>query len=485
MTPSEDVDEKGGYGTIQNRVLVGKCRVLIEDTKRRLHEIDRRSLPAQSSREALGILDRTVEAIAEPENLRQVRPKRLYSALLSLQDLIRDIESSSSYHLSWPLIEFLGSTFGEMIQRGQFAAFYSTMREHNYHTFSYNERFRESFRGAIPKGTIKSILGRRELLCVELPSVEEDHPVLHANVFHEFGHVLLAADESFAKSYASAWLANFGRLIPGIVAAIHESGVAKDDRQETLQTIMNACWGFASEGVCDSVGSSVFGPAFELACMEMNWGLSPQLWTVKPSGEGGGMHSHPSFAFRSRVMRRLRAYVDFRDKARPLFGRLHTPILRKFDLLMGTANTPPGTETIAVNRYLPGDPQVSERVLNLMLRRVAGACEKTVLRFEGVVRRRVGTILEPASAKDVYRLLVRLENDLPPNTYADTIPCGQGASFQSILAAGLYYRTAVLSEDSGDASRKVHDRISRADRLLSKAIELSYVQRYAPPIVAG
>lgn len=461
----------------QETLLLNKCIVLIHDTRRRLRELNPRSFPAQSTQEALDILRKTVDALGNKENLRQARPAKVYPALLALQDLIQDIELSASYHLSWPLIELLGGAFSKLVAEGDIAAFYATMREHNYRTFSYNELYRRLLRGALPEKVIASILGRRQLLCVQLPPVEEEHPALHTNVLHEFGHVLLVSDLPFVQDFVKVWLRYFR---PFLREAESDIVGNQEEKQEVRTALVQACFGFTSETVCDSFGASVVGPAFSISCNEMQWNRDPSFWVVQPTSSGRGLQAHPSFAFRNDTLKALPSYSRFRRDALHLFTKLQTPGLRDFDLLMGQIDTPGDSDRVVVNRSLTANTPLVERILNSRLSKLKTICRNVTVAFEPKVASRLRGILDPVSPIVVFELLRRLEDDLTPNTSRDEIPCGPGADFQSILAAGLYYRLALLSERSADEEKMVR-KLGIADRLVAKAIEQSYVQHHANP----
>jgi len=471
QTPTDDAES----------VLRNKCVALIHATRRRLHELDPGLFPAESTKEALAILTKTIERIGEAENLRQARPTKVYPALLSLQDLIQDIELSGSYHLSWPLIELLGDAFSKLVAHGDIAAFYATMKEHNYRTISYNQQYQRLLGGALPARALASILGTRQLLCVELPSVEEEHPALHTNVLHEFGHVLLDNDSPFAHDFVRVWLREFRPFFTDVERDIVGN---TEDKQDLRFALGEACYQFASELVCDCFGAAVVGPAFSIAYGEMRWNKPTSFWIVQPSSSGRGLRAHPGFSFRVEVLKGLRSYQSFRDGAVRLFPRLKTPELNDFDRLMDLVDTRRSTDRIAVNRFLGIDSDSAQSILNDRLTKLKDACRRVVMRFEPLVVDRLKGILDPVKPQTIFELLRRLEQDLTPNTAKDTIPCGLGADFQSILAAGLYYRLGLLSVRSQDETRMVRS-LNIADQLVAKAIEQSYVQHHANVVGGG
>lgn len=280
-------------------LIVAKSVALIEKTKQRVAQIDSTNFPTESSTFAQKLLVDTLDVLGRNAVSPAVAPEALYNALIRFQGLVEDVESSTSEHVSWPLVSYCDHVWVSLFASTGPQIFYSVTREHNYTISSFSSRLAILLKPVLTRSEIDSLVGTKTAYCLQLASLEEENLPLYANIGHEFGHAV--------------WWGNEAELLKFFVAAINPIFRTIQAQLQTLEAhsaprrAVRTVWiikSIATELFCDLIGLIISGPAFLLSLNEMSWGSNENRWTARLVPVDAHITAYPSFRFRMHCLKR-------------------------------------------------------------------------------------------------------------------------------------------------------------------------------------
>jgi hypothetical protein len=92
--------------TREDSLIFSKSLALIEKTRRRVRQIDSANFPTASSAEAVELLLGALDSLGNKAFWPAMSPEALYNTLISIQELVVEVEASTSDHISWPLVSY-------------------------------------------------------------------------------------------------------------------------------------------------------------------------------------------------------------------------------------------------------------------------------------------------------------------------------------------------------------------------------------------
>lgn len=297
-----------------------KCVALIEKTKHRLAQIDSASFPTNASAAARHLLSSALEVLANVAASPAVSPEALYNGLIRFQDLVRDVEASSSEHVSWPMVSYCDHIWMALFPAADRQIFYSVTNEHNYTISSFSYSLELLLTPILQEAERKALLGTQVLYCLQLASLEEENLPLYAIIGHEFGHAVFHAhDKDVRQILATEIISTLNSMSTDF--SNFDSHSASRRGVKTAKIIV----AIATELFCDLVGHLVCGPAFLLSLSEMSWGSDATKWTGRLFSRVAG---YPSFAFRLHCLTQQPALASYEIDAVKAFLRLDKPALK-------------------------------------------------------------------------------------------------------------------------------------------------------------
>ena len=489
-------------------LVLSKSLALVEKTKRRVAQIDTAAFPTTSSEIARGLLLAAIESLGNKAFWQAMNPEALYHALIQIQSLVEGVETSTSDHISWPLVSYCDHFWKLLFPKGDVQIFYSVFAEHNYGISSFTHRLRLLLENVLPPAEIVRILGSQHLYCLQIASLEDENLPLYANIGHEFGHALYWAKE---QELLAIFLAECNTTITAISAELVATNATLSNRR-ALRMVW-ALKSIATELFCDLVGAMIAGPAFLLSLYEMGWGTDQNSWSTKLSLKDSNIRAYPSFAFRLGCVKKLLPLVKFADELKTKLESLPDTI---GDELQAKLESLPGK--------IPGELQEKltslrdrKKALNKVGEHVTGipdnhTADHTSVRPAGdgdasaiqqalekklpELRQSLETFVRRCSAETlsslqnqpefaavsgihVFELIRRLDADILPNIIPDdTDPLlGIPATFATILNASALFRMHVLSTRDGNlGTEEINRQVQKVERLTAKAFEVSYIQ---------
>jgi len=489
-------------------LVLSKSLALVEKTKRRVAQIDTAAFPTSSSDIARGLLLAAIESLGNKAFWQAMNPEALYHALIQIQNLVEAVETSTSDHISWPLVSYCDHFWKLLFPKGDVHIFYSVFAEHNYGISSFTQRLRLLLENVLPPAEIDRILGRQYIYCLQLASLEDENLPLYANIGHEFGHALYWAKE---PELFAIFLAECAALIAAIGSEFAGANATLNKRR-TLRMVW-ALKSIATELFCDLVGAMIAGPAFLLSLYEMGWGTDQNSWSTKLSPKDSNIRAYPSFAFRLGCVKKHMPLVKFTDELRTkleslpdtvgdefqvklesLSGKIPEELQKKLTSLRDTRKAlnkvgehvtgipdDPTTDHTSVRPIGDGDANAIQQALEKKLPELRQSMERFVRRcsMETLSSLQNQPEFAAVSGIQVFELIRRLDADILPNIIPDhTDPLlGIPATFATILNASALFRMHVLSTRDGNlGTEEINRLIQKVERLTAKAFEVSYVQ---------
>lgn len=450
-----------------------KSIALIDKTRIRLEQIDDGVFPTDSSENGRQLLLNALNKLRDPKLLTATNPEVLYNRLIALQKLVDDIEGSSSYHISWPLVSFCDDIWTEFFGSTNPKILYSVTRKHNYSVYSFSSKLIELLQNILPKREINNIINDIEIYCLHLSSIEDTNLPLYANIAHEFGHPLYYV---YKDKINDIWRQEFDELHKNILNDLENIDKAQSNRM--IKRIIRITLAFAQELFADLFASLLMGPAFFLSLYEMGWGANRCEWPIILSPIYWEIKAYPSFNFRLKCIKNYSGVSDFEKEAVKEFNKLRNEPLKKMHAFCSDIPICDDLDKFIVYPQSDNDQITIQTILNKHLKNIMIICDKFLEQCYKVLKETYGTKIKYISAHDVYELLLRLENDILPNIVPDGSLLGTPAGFQTILNASSIYRLYILlgGESPGDTKNVSRD-VQKVERLTEKALEVAYVQQ--------
>lgn len=457
-------------------LVLSKSLALIQKTKRRVEQIDTAGFPTDSSESARTLLQRSLESLGNPIFWKVMDPESLYNTLIQLQELVQQIELSTSDRISWPLVSYCDHFWNLLFPKKDVTIFYSVFTAHNFGIHSFTHRLRLLLANVLPPSEISSITSGNEIYCLQIASLEDENLPLYANIGHEFGHALYwAKTGDVDKILASECNKVFADIITDLKASDPASVPRRTQRCGTI------IFKVAVELFCDAVGALIAGPAFQLSLFEMGWGADQNTWSTLLSPKKASVKGYPSFAFRlgclnrdqnRNFLRELQHQVDGLQNDRSLFQAMLEPL----------TNIPidSASDQISVRPISDQDANVIQSTLSKYLNPLKSGLQSFIDKCWNDIlgNYKAQGNFSDISGDDVFALMQRLNADILPNIVPNQTLLGRPATFPTILNASALFRMTLLSKRSVDSgSDEMYRSVQKVERLTAKALEVSYIQR--------
>ena len=306
--------------------VLSKSLSLIEKTRGRVEQIDEDAFPTLSSCYARDVLNRALLALAQPESLKAMNSEVLYNRLVQLQDLVDDVEASSSDRISWPLVSYCDTIWEKLFEKEKITPklFYTVTTEHNYKIVSFSNKLSLRISSLLSSAEIREITRDEKIYSLHLASLEDANLPLYANIGHEFGHALYdAMEDSILRLLVDEFLTVFRSLFADVGTG--DPDQVKRRRRRVTSVII----AFAKELFADLVGAMVGGPAFLLSLYEMGWGGTKSTWSIRLSVREQEIRAYPSDNFRLNCLKQSIGLDAFEKNAVEAFAFLATPVLKE------------------------------------------------------------------------------------------------------------------------------------------------------------
>ncbi|NQT39520.1 MAG: hypothetical protein HQ581_18635 [Planctomycetes bacterium] len=457
----------------QPTAVLSKSLSSIKKTSLRLRQLDRWQFPTSSSELGRDLLLDALAKVSEPTHLGALDPVVLYKSLFSLRELAGIIERSSTDRISWPLVRYCDEIWGNFFGQNGPKIFYALTPEYNYSILHFSKRLADVLRDILPNSAVRTLVNNRELYCLQLASSEDENLPLYANIGHEFGHTVFGHHR---KELVSALDAKVGQLLVRVLSDLQAIDAAQTSRR--FGRICQAVLKIGEELFCDLLGALLMGPAFFLSLFEFSWGQARDVWTIGLSPEFHFIRAYPSFGFRLHCISQWARIAEFRSEASSEAARLITTKVAELAVGVGTIPVNHSSDVLRVWPASDDDAEPIRRVLNPRLNVLKTALGEYLDECDRLLRNWYPIIpFSGVGVHEVAELLLRLENDLPPNIVPDNTLLGKPATFGGILNASALFRLELLT---GGGSEDVGDRLRQTgivERLTAKAFESTFIQR--------
>jgi hypothetical protein len=459
--------------TAVEALILAKSAALIEKTKGRVAQIDSSNFPTGSSESARKLLIRTLDLLGKTATSPAVAPEALYNALIRFQELVQDVESSTSEHIAWPLVSYCDDLWLSLFPAKEAQIVYTVTSEHNYSITSFSSRLKILLKPILTTVEIDGLVTGNTIYCLQLASLEEENLPLYANIGHEFGHALWWAKET---ELLGLLVDDVAPVYAGIRTELKGLDLAHAGRRALR--VVSIITSVAKELFCDQIGSLVSGPAFVLSLHEMSWGSNESRWTGRLVPLDAHITAYPSFRFRMHCLKRLDSIIQYEAEADKAFKRLSDEQLKGVASYMKQLSTDHSTDSLIILPESDPDRDAIQSVLLHNLSALKSAMEKFLDRCgtDFLPPFKAKPEFAPVSVDKIAALLQRLRNDILPNIAPDGTLLGQRASFSEILNASALYRIVVLQRPAANAE-EMFSELDKVERLTDKAMEVSYIQR--------
>ena len=237
-------------------LVLSKSLALLEKTRRRVEQIDTAAFPTESSGRPRELLLASLKSLADEAHWKAMSAESLYNTLIRLQDLVAEVEASTSDDISWPLVSYCDHFWNLLFPKKDALIFYSVFKQHNFCISSFSAKLRSLLDTLLPPVEINNILGLETVYCLQISSLETENLPLYAVIGHEFGHALYwLQQKQIVKIVSDEFATVFGAM-----AADLRTGGSPTSEKRCGRLII----GIAMELFCDLVGILVAGPAFIL-----------------------------------------------------------------------------------------------------------------------------------------------------------------------------------------------------------------------------
>ena len=142
--------------TREDSLIFSKSLALIEKTRKRVRQIDSANFPTASSTEAVELLLSSLDSLGNKAFWSAMSPEALYNTLISIQELVVEVEASTSDHISWPLVSYCDHIWKALFPKDDVRIFYSLTSDHNYTIYPFTNRLANvaGTPSRVPSGTM-------------------------------------------------------------------------------------------------------------------------------------------------------------------------------------------------------------------------------------------------------------------------------------------------------------------------------------------
>ncbi len=451
---------------------VSKCLVLIERLVAELSQLDPWHFPTESSTTAQHLLINVLNKIREPKNLAPIDSSVLYNRIFSLQALAETVTQSSTDRISWPVVSHCDAIWGRFFGSAHPRIFYSVTGDHNYKLLRFSEEVSIQVRDVLPSRAIQGVIGNETVYCLLLASTENENLPLYANIGHEFGHAIHDHKKSDLLPALQVRLAS---ILPVLRSDL--KGIDAQSGNRRFDMVVIALLNMAKEVFCDVVGGILMGPAFFLSAYEMSWGQDRNVCRIQLSPRGHLIKAYPSFHFRLQCIRRAAQIDEFSADAKREFAVLTSPRLAGLADCLSTIPTTHASDRLKVSPVSDADAISIEQALLPHLNEIKKALDGYAVDCESLMKEWFRVTDPCVTAHDVAELLLRLDHDILPNIVPDGTLLGTPATFNAVLTASALFQMGLLVRSSCDQQGELSRQVGIVQRLMSKALEVSFVQR--------
>lgn len=445
----------------ESAATLAKSQGLIRKALSRLSQLDASGFPTGTTGDCVRLLREALERLNLSSNLVACDSAVLYNRLFAISELVDLLEQSSNNRISWPLVRYCDELWRLLFGHSGPKIFYSLTPEHNYSIFEFTTRLNDLLVDLLTDAQRKALFSGPEIYCLQLAATEDYNLPLYSIIGHEFGHtvcwereteIVAALDQHF-KSFLADLRSQFQSPAPILMTT-------------------KAIFDISIELICDMVGCLLMGPAFMLSLYEITWGQIGDQWNVAINE-----CAYPSDFFRLHLAKQWSKCGDFAADAAREFQRLKDHQLKSLPSLLLAVPDDHAADTVAVVRGSHPEAADVQAFIQAKLQDIKSTLVAFLTDMDGKLRQwypSIGGLL--ASTRDVSELVLRLENHVLPNVIPDGTLLGQPASMAAILnAAGLYRFHLLRSSTTGGAD--AIEEIETVERLVAKALEVSFVQR--------
>jgi hypothetical protein len=456
----------------EDRLLLGKALSLVEKGKDRLKQIDKESFPTPASEIARFLCLESIEAILNSPNLSAMSPPSMFLYVQRLHNFIDDIENSHLDHISWPLVNHCDELWKKIFPDEGPALFYSITRSHNYLLSHFSTKLLGAMEPLLTADE-KSGFRKKEVYCLHLSSLEEDNLPFYANIAHEFGHAVIAAQHDSIKLL-------WQECISPLSQRLEQKAIEGGQDVSRLGTIL---WKIAQEIFADLFAAYAFGLTFYLSLFELRWQdqVSNRFWQIDWHPMEESIMVHPGVDYRLFLLQEKIQLSAWAEIAATSISGLENKSIASIITWMSAIKPDHSKDEFIISNPPDGRANILCEILQNNIAAIKDACHHFADQAWDRLQSSFASIRCDMKADKLYHLLKRMENDIIPNIYplpdqADLL--GEPAELECILAAAAIYRLWLLDREDDDfTSRNRRHELSKVERMTRKAIEVVYIQR--------
>ena len=458
----------------EETLIRAKSIALIQKTKLRVAQIDPSAFPTGASDKARDLVARTLDLLESKAASPALNAEALFNSLIRLQELVDEVEASSSEHISWPLVSYCDRVWAALFPSADRGIFYSVTQEHNYTISRFSTKLELLLKPITDSTERATLIGTTALYCLQVASLEEENLPLYAVIGHEFGHAVFHAHGNAILTILQAEIRS---LIAGIFTDFERTD-SHTARRRTIRTV-RIIKAIAIELLCDLVGLLISGPAFFLSLYELGWGSDENQWTGKLLPSDAHIVGYPSFAFRIHCLKARTTLSTYETNAAKEFQRIDNRALKELASFQAKVASDHSSDRVVIAPDADPDKDAIQAVMTARLVELKAQLEAFLHRCddEFLASYKSRPQFSAVSAEQVAALLQRLENNILPNIVPDGTLLGTPANFGAILNASAIYRLYLLQSISTSEPQLIRRELEKIERLTAKALEVSYIQQ--------
>ncbi len=415
------------------------------------------------------MLIEALNQLGSKEVLASVNSEVLFERLIKYQNFVEDIEQSSTSRISWPIVRYCDTIWNKLFSNDKKVIFYTLTKEHNYLIYQFSRELRKTLTGLLTQKQIDSILGEKDIYCLRLASLEEENLTLYAIIAHEFGHVIYRDMEDTLNEI---YLNIFKEITQRIDDEIIKLGKAFATRRR--MRVRYILKGFIEEITSDIFATLLMGPAFYISLDEMSWSYDRNQWIVGLSYSKDRISAYPSFNFRL-------SNVYIAGKIEEVMSEIFksNENLNKVKVYFGDGDINNTFNKLEVIPNYDEDAVALENILYPLRNALEEHLIEYVSKCKDKLKEKYKEILINIDPRSISDLILRLKNKIIPNIVKDSENplLGTPADLQHIILSSALYRMQILLSGEIEEIYNVLGDSNRIERLASKAVEVTFVQR--------
>lgn len=451
--------------------ILAKSLSLIARTKSKLKQLDQSNFPTTFTKEAVSLLLEVFEWLEKPINYAPIDPAVLYNRLFAMQELIEIVSDSSSDRIYWPLVSYCDDIWQRLFGVDGPKIFYSLTSEHNYLMLRFSSKLGRDLNGLMPVSEINKLTDKYKMYCLQLASAEDANLQLYANIGHEFGHAIF---DHHSSDLMSSLYAHFDQVLDDVLSSL----VVIDNEQASrrMHRMLHIVASIAKELFCDLVGVRLMGPSFFLSLYELSWGQDKCIWAIALSPDNIQIQAYPSFCFRLECLFRFGEIDVFCDEAEKDFATVGCDTSKVIPNCLRTVTKDHSTDRFGLWPRDDQDKEIIENVLGQHFSNIKTALVSFLHDANNLINAWYAQIIPQIHTMEIAHLLLRLQNNIPPNIIPDSTLLGKPANFQAVLNASALYRIYLLVGDKFNTDERAQ-RMTILERLTAKSFEVTFIQQ--------